>query len=230
MSATRRKKKDVDADNYPTETWAVDRFLEEWKDLLNVGPRWLEPAVGDGVLIDRVNNARSGIEWTACDIRDTSPALAKVGLAPGDIHIGNFFELPEFQVDGNIRYDVVMMNPPFYLTVDFVARCLRIAKVVIMFQSLNFSGSQDRNKWIRANTPDVYTLPDRTCHTGDGKSDSVYPAWHVWGPHPPVQVGEYRVLDHTPLAVRRRARARIVQARDEVALVLDSLFSVEGVV
>ena len=224
MSSTRKKKRDGSADNYPTPEWGIERFLEEWKDIHNVGKRWLEAGVGDGSILEVCDRFRPGIDWTTVDIRDTTPALLDLGLTLEQINIGSFFDLPLFDPESGNRWDVVIMNPPFRLTMAFLLRAWALAPVVVLFQSINFSGSKNRNPIMIQNVPDLYLLPDRVSHTGDGQTDSVYSGWHVWGPHPKVTVGEYRILKHTPIEIRKRQRVRVVKARDELLVGLDALF------
>lgn len=224
MSSTRKKKRNGSADNYPTPEWATERFLEEWKDLHSVGNRWLEPSVGDGSILEVCDRFRSGIEWETCDIRDTRPKLRDLGIGDRQTHVGSFFELPVFDPGAGRQWDVVIMNPPFRFTIPFLVRAWELAPVVVLFQSINFGGSKDRNELLRTRVPDLYLLPDRVSHTGDGKTDSVYPGWHVWGPHPPVTAGEFRILNHTPLSIRKRGRRRIVRARDELTVGIAALF------
>jgi len=223
MSSTRKGARKSGADNYPTPEWAIARFLEEWQGIEDVGPRWLEPAVGDGVIAELVDRYRKGIEWTTCDIRDTTPALKRLGLGH-DHHVGDFFDLPAFDPDAGNRWDCAIFNPPFRLTMEFIQRCLKLAPVVVAMQRVNYLGTADRNEWFRDNLPDVYVIPDRVSYTGDGSTDSVENAWHVWGPHPKVAVSELHLLKTTPLEERRRGRRRIVRSRDEKEVALDALF------
>lgn len=44
---------------------------------------------------------------------------------------------------------------------------------------LNFLGSKKRCKWLQADMPDVYVLPNRPDFTGDGGDATEY-AWFVW--------------------------------------------------
>lgn len=223
MSSTRRRKSNSQSNaNYPTPRWCIERFLEEHIDKFDAGDNWIEPAAGDGTIIDMVNRYRDGIVWTAIDIRDTTPALQSIGLSLEEIHIGDFFKLLHSDLRAR-RWDVAILNPPFHLTLDFVMRCRGIAQYVVIFQSLNFLGSEERNKWIQSDVPDIYVIPDRVSHTGDGKTDSVYSAWQVWGPRPQAG-GELYVLPCTPLEERRREQARIKRLRDEKAITLDSMF------
>ncbi len=224
MSSTRKRKRNGSADNYPTPEWASERFLEVWKDLTNVGNRWLEAGVGDGSILEVCDRFRPGIEWTTVDIRDTKPALFDLGLEEEQIHVGSFFDLPMFDPESGNRWDVVIMNPPFRLTIAFLRRAWALADVVVLFQSINFCGSKDRNPLLVENVPDLYLLPDRVSHTGDGSTDSVYSGWHVWGPHPAATAGDFRLLKHTPLSVRKAQRVRVNRARDELTVGIDALF------
>lgn len=231
MSSTRRKKHNSETPaNYPTPIWAVQRFFEAWNEFYDMdllGDRWLEPAVGDGTIIDvvnRMNTSETEIIWTAVDIRDTTPALQSIGLSQDEILIGDFFKLLETKLRAK-RWDVAIFNPPFHLSFDFVMRCRAFAKTVIVFQSLNFLGSSERNDWIQYDVPDTYVIPDRVSHTGDGKTDSVYSAWYVWDGAPRTE-GKFKVLPCTELSVRKVEQIRAKRLRDERAITLDSMIDV----
>ncbi len=233
MSRTQRKEKDIHADNYPTAEWSIERFLEKWVDLPKMGTgKWCEPCVGDGVIIEVVDRIHPGVDWTVCDIRDTSPALNKIGLTDDQITIGDFLEWPivsgprEKPGSGEPKpFDVIIMNPPFRFTHEFVNHARKLAHYVVCFQSLNFMGSEDRNDWILAHVPDAYVLPDRVSHSGDGKTDAVYSAWYVWGPTSDAEPGLLIPLECTPNEVRRADMARSLFARDETSVALDALFA-----
>lgn len=221
MSATRRGRRKSGADNYPTPEWTIERFLEEWEDLHLVGPRWIEPCAGDGVIIDVVNRFRPGIEWTACDIRETTaPRLLRATGKPPTI--GDFLEL--FKPNGK-RWDVAIMNPPFRLTLEFIMACLELAETVVCLQRMNYCGTSDRNEFFRANMPDLYVVPDRVSFTGDGNADACEHAWHVWGPEIGESHGLIRVLAHTPKEDRKSSYRRIVAARNDRETILDDLFA-----
>lgn len=226
MSKTKQGQRKTGMDNYPTPEWAIERFLEEWEDLPHVGTRWLEPAVGDGVIPEVVSRFKKGIDWTTCDIRETSPAIRRLGLDV-DHHVGDFFLEPVFRPENGYRWDVAIMNPPFRLTLEFVQRCLELAPVVIMMQRINYLGTEARNEWFRGNLPDLYVLPNRISFTGDGNTDSVENAWHLWGPHPKVGVSELHLLKDTPLEIRKQGRRRVIAARNEFDVMLDALFDTD---
>lgn len=231
MTRTRRGAETRGDANYPTPDWAIRRFLEEWPDLHTVGSKWIEPCAGDGVIVDVVNEFRSDIDWTVVEKRPTHTALRNIGLKSSQIWIGDFFNLypePDPCLPGKTPpekpFDVAILNPAFYLTMPFIHRLLHYAKVLVVMQRVNFCGSTERNEWVRSNVPDLYMIPNRVSFTGTGRTDAIEHGWHVWGPHPNVGVGEYRILKDTPIDERNRSYRRIVRARDEVAITLDALF------
>lgn len=227
MSRTRQGRRTSGADNYPTPAWAVRRFLDEWAALHEVGTRWLDPCVGDGIIPATANVYREGIEWTLADIRDTSAALVRRELIrrPEDLHVGSFFDLPAFEPGDEPRWDVAILNPPFRLALEFIERCLALCRYTVVLQRINYCGSEDRNAFFRGRMPDLDVIPNRISFTGTGKTDSVENAWHVWGPDSDDGIGIVRVLALTPLAERKEDRRRILAARDEVEVTLDALFN-----
>lgn len=219
MSATRKRKR-TGADNYPTPLWAIRRFFEvlDWDQ--SGGARWLEPAVGEGSIVSVANEFVPGIDWDVCDMRDVRPYMVQCGVPEKRVMVGDF-------LDNRYRYhefDVAIMNPPFNQLARFIDEALRVARVVICFQSLNMLGSEERVEWMKSHVPDTYVLPNRVSHTGDGKTDSVYAAWYVWRSGGPYAAGVLSVLDSTPLAERKRDAARVTRARDARSQALDSLF------
>jgi hypothetical protein len=217
VSSTRKRKRKGE-DNYPTPRWAVNRFLER-AGLTLPGGRWIEPSVGEGVIVDAVNAYVPGIEWTICDVRDVRPRLQRFRGAT--VHIEDFLKFSPSAFGA--EFDVAIMNPPFSDCVGFIEECRRIARTVICFQSLNLLGSADRNKLVKGAVPDVYVLPDRVSHSGDGKTDSVYAAWYVWG-ESVGRVGSIQVLDTTDLRDRNADSYRVRESLDGERLALDSLF------
>lgn len=230
MSSTRRNgsaRSGGSYDNYPTPEWAIERFLEVWEDLEHVGSRWLEPCVGDGVIVEVVDRFKPGIDWRVCELRDTRRSLRDAGLEKHQITIDDFFDaFPEPADDGHVKpFDVAIFNPPFSLTMQFVERCLKISKVVVCLQRLTFCGSDERNDFFVSKMPDVYVIPNRVSYTGDGRADSVEQAWHVFGPHELTEVGEMRVLATTPADVRRADFARCIAARGTRHGAVEDLFA-----
>ena len=227
MSATRRGRRTSGADNFPTPEWTIERFLEEWPDLHQVGTRWIDPCAGDGVLIDVVNRFRPGIDWTAVEIRESCRTRLEkaTGKAPTIADFtGTEDPYLEFKHTGE-RFDVAIMNPPFRLTLEFILKCLDLAKVVICLQRMNYCGTGERNEFFRSNMPNLYVVPDRVSFTGDGNADACEHAWHVWESDVPEGEGLIRVLAVTSKESRKSSRRRIVTARNDIDTILDDLFS-----
>lgn len=204
MSSTHRKNEPKNlVDNYPTPHWVVRRFLEYFVPLNSFGPRWIDPAAGDGSIIKVIKNWCFDIKWTAVEIRDTKADLLSLGLDTNSIFIADFFDL-----DFEHRFDVAIMNPPFSQYFDFICRCREIADWVISFQTVNMLGSTHRHAWIQNDVPDMYVLPDRVSHINKGKTDSVYSAWYVWTPERRTK-GNYVILDLTPIEERKFCYSRL---------------------
>lgn len=110
---------------------------------------------------------------------------------------------------GTKPFDVAIMNPPFLLTMAFLMRCLELADIVVMLQRQNFIGGKKRNRWVRANHPDFYMLPDRISFSGDGSTDAIGHGWYTWEDRDAEGAGIFRLLEHTPTAERKADRPRI---------------------
>jgi hypothetical protein len=212
ISSTNRGSQRSEADQYLTPPWCVTSLLEGSRDSLNLlqyaGARWVEPAAGEGNIVRAVNQffEKNGCrlpQWTMVELRpECENPLGKL-LLPGDEVVIRDF--PEEYVS-NDRFTVAITNPPFRLARDFIEKARRMADVVIMLLRLNFLGSSWRNQFMRANTPDVYVLPDRPSFRGDGQCDSIEYGWFVFSGCYSKSVGELRVLPCTPAEVRKRIR------------------------
>jgi len=195
VSATNRGAVRNEHDFYPTPAWCVHRLLEAVP--LPAG-RWLEPCVGDGAIVRAVNACR-GVEWFTNDIRSEVAA---------DVH-GDFLA-PAFP---HARaWEVLLTNPPFSLALDFAAKGIDVAGVVVLLLRLNWlRGTDEHNAWLRAHMPSVYVLPQRPSFDGRGTDATEY-AWMVWGLD---QAPTIAMLDDTPdevrashnLEMRRREKA-----------------------
>lgn len=157
---------------YPTPAWAVHRILERvvlpWKG------SWFDPCAGECAIQKAVHSLvnfspleQLRISWTLADIR--------TGLDER-VSVANY--LQSSAVDR--RFDVAMFNPPFSLATAFASRARQHCTHVVMLQRLNWLASEERSDWIRANTPDVYVLPNRCSFTGDSQTDSQEYAWFHW--------------------------------------------------
>jgi hypothetical protein len=189
-------------------------------ELSSFDNEWIDPAAGDGAIIEAVDAYRDDIHWTAVDIRDTRADLQSIGLSLSQIEIGDFLEM-EFEK----RFDVAIFNPPFTFLMEFIAKCRQIARISIAFQTLNLLGSDERHEWLSGDFPDVYVIPNRVAHKGNGRSDSVYSAWYVWGEERKDR-GTIRLLDLSSKEERADCNERLICSTDEKARVLRSLFEV----
>jgi hypothetical protein len=206
VSSTARGGKRSPADFYATPSWTVRAFLKRC-DL----PRglWLEPCAGDGAIIKAVNEVRSDVVWTACELRpETEPVLQ---ASASKVVIGDFLKL----VPPPVKYfDVSITNYPFSIAMEMLLHNLQFSYYVVSLLRLNFFGSEKRNAFFQQYMPDVYVIPNRVsfaisvsckkcdwaeifplgttdyprkCPTCGSKvtistTDSIEYAWFVWGP------------------------------------------------
>jgi hypothetical protein len=168
MSSTNRGGKRTPADFYPTPAWCIRRIVEA-VDL--PGGDWLEPGAGDGAVIRTVNQYRDDVNWFALDIVEA--CCTELRTIEPAVHVAcrDFIEAPVKR-----RYRVALTNPPYFLAEQFLCKCLQVADNVVFLLRLNFLASAKRSGLMRANTPDVYILPNRPSFSGRG-TDSVEYAW-----------------------------------------------------
>ena len=213
MSSTARGGKRNPADNYPTAGWTVHRLLEKCK---LPGGHWLEPGGGEGAIIRAAKEYRSDITWWSTELREEAREhlTAAVG-SPDRVFIGDYLD-PTFSFPKSTpRFNVALGNPPFRLAREFVEQSLRFADNVIMLLRLNFLGSEDRHEWLQSMPPDCYVLPNRPQFRGSG-TDSIEYAWMHWEGYTKRGFGLFRVLNTTPLSVRKAYKqSQIYAASDE---------------
>lgn len=183
MSAKGRKGKQVEENEfYPTDPKVVLSLLES--DLVDLpGGVWIEPCAGTGKIVSTVNRYRSDIDsWVICELNQGfDPYLQKVIRPTGDIILpyGDFVhrEWPLLY-----KSDVLIMNPPFSLTMQFVQEAMKRAEWVVCLQRQAWFGSVDRSPWLREHCPDDFQLPFRPSFRPDGKKDNCDYCWYVWPP------------------------------------------------
>lgn len=194
------RRDDHPCDAYSTPAWCVDRLLDAWGGE-SLGPRWLEPAAGDGAIVRAVDGwmAANGLEprfWTTMDIRPEANAML----------CGDFTGLGRPLLDrfaGSMRdrrFDVCITNPPYTQADAFVAEAMARAHVVAMLLRLNWLAGARHAAWLQRHPPDVYVLPDRPSFDGQGTDATDY-AWLAWHGQ---RRGSLYILDPTPLEERRR--------------------------
>jgi hypothetical protein len=130
---------------------------------------WCEPAVGDGHIINAVGPREL---WATFDIRPVAPPELSSFHQQRD-----FLALPD-----DIRFHVIITNPPFSLAEEFVRKSLRHADYVVMLLRLAFLESRRREAFHAEHPSDVYVLSRRPSFMANGATDSCAYAWFVWGP------------------------------------------------
>jgi len=215
MSSTKRGSQRSPADNYPTPGWCLRRFLEAFlvhhPDALKEGA-WLEPGAGEGNLIRSAYEwfeaqGRTSPVWDANELRpDCIPWLSDLGVRTTTI--GDFITNGP---SAEVPYDLVITNPPFSLTMEFIRRSLELnTRYIVMLQRLNYIGSETRFQFMDDNPPDLYVLPNRVSFKASGKADSVEYAWFVWDKQDLARVyGRYTLLALTSKAERKQDRERM---------------------
>jgi hypothetical protein len=119
----------------------------------------LDPACGDGVILHTLGaGSPVGIDLDPRHGAPTHDFLAEPWIA-----------------------DIIVMNPPYSLAVQFVQHALKCAPRVLALLRLGFLASMRRAEFHRAHPSDVYILSKRPSFTGGGSDHSEY-AWFCWGP------------------------------------------------
>lgn len=91
--------------------------------------------------------------------------------------------------------DVIVTNPPYSLTNEFIRECVRVAKRSALLLRVNAFRGDGREQMIRELNPGLFLLPDRPSYTGWGQDSTEY-AWFVFGD--PEVSGRWFMLDSTP--------------------------------
>lgn len=178
MSA--KGKKEVELDEfYPTEPEAIEALLECDQLYLPVGT-WIDPCAGTGRIVTTVNQFRD-VNWIICELNDRFEQYLRPLVRDGRdtlLEYGDFVHRPWPYP----KADVLIMNPPFSLTMQFVIAALKRANYVVCLQRKNWFGSQMRSSWLQEHCPDDYTLPWRPSFRPDGSTDNCEYSWFVWPP------------------------------------------------
>ncbi|MBX9670494.1 MAG: hypothetical protein K2X93_23030 [Candidatus Obscuribacterales bacterium] len=189
MSSTNRGAKRQPRDFYATPRSAVDVLLDRignqfWNVSQHCDTRtWLEPCVGDGVIVRAVNKhpAFQNIVWDTIDIE--GPAFTP------DQEKATFrrMDFMSCETEQDYGYEVIITNPPFSLAQEFIEHSLELwdtrKPTVIMLLRLGILESKKRSKWWQGKEPDaIYVLSKRPDFTGDGGDSCAY-GWFFWNWH-----------------------------------------------
>ena len=197
----------------------INRFLDAFEvDYVPRSPervshlpagRWLEPCAGDGEIIRTINNRRSDIQWSACELREEMRPYLRP-LAHEKLIMGDLLErrLEDF---GGQHFDVAITNPPFNIAMPVLKKCMELSKMTILLLRLNFWGSDERQPFMEQFPPDCYVLPNRPMFSinkkGKPGTDSPEYAWMIWESPEYYEGrsrhGDIRVLKRTPKEERK---------------------------
>jgi len=156
MSSTTGNK--IDKDNYPTPIKTVEALLNKLN--LRPGDKFLEPCRGSRNIYDRINLPEYQKSWAE--------------LAEGVDYLTTPFE----------KQDVIITNPPFSLTVEFIRKSmseLADGGTMVYLQRVNFLGSKCRlNFWAEIGFPDKTPVIVPRPRFVKGGSDSCEYMWMIW--------------------------------------------------
>lgn len=164
---------------YPTPPEVVDALLES--KLVDLpGGWWIEPCAGAGNIIKAVNRQRTDVHWIACELQERFEDSLQAMMRPKDVLLpfGDFVHR-EWQYEDA---EVLIMNPPFSLTMQFVQAALGRARWVACIQRQGWFGTAARARWLSQHCPDMLQIPWRPSFRPDGQTDSCEYVWFIWPP------------------------------------------------
>lgn len=147
----------LEHDFYPTPLYSLNPLLER-VDLSGI-KSFLEPCRGDSRIFDLI------------DCKEKYWAEIREGVD----YLSTTFS----------NIDLIITNPPFSLSEEFIVKSLSEAKTVCYLQRLNWLGSKKRKDFWNNNTPDkIFVLSKRPQFKKElglgGGSDSTEYAWFIW--------------------------------------------------
>lgn len=172
----------------------------------------LEPALGDGGLIQAYGShprAQQNVTWY---VADTNPAPGVQAAYGERCFVGDARELVHAEVRAKQgwpqRFTTVLTNPPYAQAMDFVEMGLQVADEVCLLLRVMWLHSAKRHAFLRGRMPDVYHIPDRPSFTGDGRGDACDYAWMVWDAWRPQSISRTLLLPLTSREERTAGNAR----------------------
>ncbi len=206
MSSKNRKQKSVKLDQYPTppETVKLISQIEEINPFKH--KNWFEPCAGEGSFIKNTHNLFGDLcnpVWSACEFDskyyDSLNSLYETTKSLNEFTIGNF--LDDNIVRPELKYDVILTNPPFTYAEEFLFKSLKMSKLVIFLVRVGFLGSLGRT-WLDDNMPNVYIIPYRPkfltginpLNNKPYTADSTDYGYFVWDSENPQKEGKVKRL------------------------------------
>lgn len=157
-------------DKYYTPRWCIELLVNRI-DFSKVRT-FLEPCKGDGRIIDFIPKTTKatpifgvGIYW--CEIDEGKNYLNTI-----------YGPMEPF-------FDLIITNPPFSKSIEFLTKSLEEASTVCYLQRLNWLGSQQRKDFWSKNAPDkLFVLSKRPQFMKEiglkEGTDSTEYAWFIW--------------------------------------------------
>lgn len=159
-------------DFYRTPEWCVRAIVRHIE--IPEGATVLDPACGDGAILDVIQDIRPDVRTVGIELDPSRAAIAS--RRHGIIGGADALALSALWWAA----DVVVMNPPFSLAMEFIERAIANAKLTICLQRLSWMSGQKRTAFWRRHPADAYILPRRPSFTGKGTDAADY-AWYAWG-------------------------------------------------
>lgn len=177
LFSTRKPRRERDA--YFTPLSAVDVLCQAQP----IGGDLLDPTCGDGSMALRIAE-RSGRIGSVV-LNDLQPQISEATLGElqrlaGRVEVTDFCAWKDFGALGSC--DWLVTNPPWNLASDIAAYAAGSARVgVALLLRLSFLEATRARLWLRTDPPAAVLVLPRISFTGDGRHDSVVPAWFLWG-------------------------------------------------
>jgi len=148
----------IDKDNYPTPIKTVEALLKCLT--LRAGDTFLEPCRGTGNIYSRINLPEDQKSWA-------------------ELNEGVDYLTTKFK-----KHDVIITNPPFSLTVEFLKKSLSelaFDGTLVYLQRVNFLGSKCRvGFWDEIGFPNKTPIIIPRPRFVNGGSDSCEYMWMIW--------------------------------------------------
>lgn len=150
--------KRLDNDFYPTPIDTLTPLINK-VDFTNI-KTFLEPCKGDGRILNLIPD--------------------NIDKYWAEIQLGKDYLTTPFK-----NIDLIITNPPFSISLEFIKKSLTEAKTICYLQRLNWLGSKKRKDFWNNNTPDkLFVLSQRPqfrreAGFGNGTDSTEY-AWFIW--------------------------------------------------
>ena len=170
---TKNKEKRSEFDFYPTPEWCIEAIDKALLSKQDFGNKWLEPACGNGAIVNYVKKAYPKVLLSGVDMDPAHYTVMKNTLGIRYTEADYLSHKPLW------HNDLIITNPPYNKAMEFVQKAVTEATVVVMLLRLGFVASQKRSEFMKTYTPDVYVLSKRPSFKNGGNDNSDY-AWFVF--------------------------------------------------